>query len=83
MFSAEFDYHKASSVAEAIQLLGAHPNAKLMAGGHSLIPLMKLRLARPSAVIDIGGVAARRSETEAPSVETLPMPTRPQIGALF
>ena len=45
MFSAEFDYHKASSVAEAIQLLGAHPNAKLMAGGHSLIPLMKLRLA--------------------------------------
>ena len=58
MFSAEFDYHKASSVAEAIQLLGAHPNAKLMAGGHSLIPLMKLRLARPSAVIDIGGVAA-------------------------
>ncbi|MDA0734565.1 MAG: xanthine dehydrogenase family protein subunit M [Chloroflexi bacterium] len=58
MFSAEFDYHKASSVAEAIQLLGANPDAKLMAGGHSLIPLMKLRLARPSAVIDIGGVAA-------------------------
>ncbi|MFQ6028041.1 MAG: FAD binding domain-containing protein, partial [Dehalococcoidia bacterium] len=58
MFAAEFDYHKASSVAEAIQLLGANPEAKLLAGGHSLLPLMKLRLARPSAVVDIGGVAA-------------------------
>lgn len=58
MFAAEFDYYKASSVSEAIQLLGSHPDAKLMAGGHSLIPLMKLRLARPSGVIDIGGVAA-------------------------
>jgi carbon-monoxide dehydrogenase medium subunit len=63
MFPAEFDYHKASSVAEAIQLLGAHPDAKLMAGGHSLIPLMKLRLSRPSAVIDIGGVAALKGIT--------------------
>ena len=58
MFAAEFDYHKASSVAEAIQLLEANPDAKLLAGGHSLIPLMKLRLARPTAVIDIGGVAS-------------------------
>ena len=57
MFPAEFNYHKAGSVAEAIQLLEADPDAKLLAGGHSLIPLMKLRLARPSAVIDIGGVA--------------------------
>ena len=58
MFAAEFNYHKASSVAEAIQMLEADPDAKLLAGGHSLIPLMKLRLARPSAVIDIGGVEA-------------------------
>ena len=58
MYAAEFDYYKASSVAEAIQLLNSHPEAKLLAGGHSLIPLMKLRLARPPAVIDIGGVAA-------------------------
>ena len=38
----------------------AHPGAKLLAGGHSLIPLMKLRLAAPPAVIDIGRVAELR-----------------------
>ncbi len=57
MFAPEFDYHKASSVAEAIQLLGANDGAKLIAGGHSLIPLLKLRLARPTALIDIGDIA--------------------------
>ena len=57
MFAPEFDYHRASSVAEAIQLLGASDGAKLIAGGHSLIPLFKLRLARPTALIDIGGIA--------------------------
>ena len=57
MFATEFDYHKARSVAEAIQLLGANNGAKLIAGGHSLIPLLKLRLARPTALIDIGGIA--------------------------
>ena len=57
MYAAEFDYYKAGSVAEALQLLGAHQGAKLIAGGHSLIPLLKLRLARPSALIDIGGIA--------------------------
>ena len=46
MYSANFDYHRARSLAEAQQLLAAHPGAKLLAGGHSLIPLMKLRLAR-------------------------------------
>ncbi len=57
MFAPEFDYYKASSVAEAIQLLGANDGAKLIAGGHSLIPLLKLRWARPMALIDIGGIA--------------------------
>ena len=57
MFAPEFDYHKANTVAEAITLLASHPGAKVMAGGHSLIPLLKLRLARPGAVIDIGGVS--------------------------
>jgi len=61
MFAADFDYHKATTVAEAIQLLGAHQDAKLLAGGHSLIPLMKLRLTRPSALIDIGGIADLKS----------------------
>jgi carbon-monoxide dehydrogenase medium subunit len=57
MYAAEFEYYKAGSVAEALQLLDSHEGAKLIAGGHSLIPLLKLRLARPSALIDIGGIA--------------------------
>ena len=56
MFAPEFDYHKASSVAEAIELLEANDGAKLIAGGHSLIPLLKLRLARPPVLIDIGSI---------------------------
>jgi carbon-monoxide dehydrogenase medium subunit len=51
---AEFAYHRPTSVAEALDLLAAHPDAKLLAGGQSLLTLMNLRLARPSAVIDIG-----------------------------
>ena len=57
MYAPEFDYHRASSVAEAIQLLGSHEDAKLLAGGQSLIPLMKLRLARPAVLVDIGRLA--------------------------
>ena len=60
MFSADFDYYRAGSVAEAGQLLAAQPGAKLLAGGHSLIPLLKLRLAAPEAVIDIGRIAELR-----------------------
>ena len=56
MFATEFEYHKATSVAQAIQLLSANPDAKLLAGGHSLIPLMKLRQVRAPVVIDIGGI---------------------------
>jgi aerobic carbon-monoxide dehydrogenase medium subunit len=57
MYSANFDYHRARSIAEAQQLLSSMPGAKLLAGGHSLIPLLKLRLAAPAAVIDIGRVS--------------------------
>ena len=60
MYPAQFEYSKAGSVAEAIQILQGDPDAKLIAGGHSLLPLMKLRLARPSRVVDIGGIAELR-----------------------
>ena len=60
MFAADFDYYRADSVAEAGRLLAAHPGAKLLAGGHSLIPLLKLRLAAPGAVIDVGRIAELR-----------------------
>jgi len=56
MFAPAFDYYRASSVAEAGELLRKYPGAKLIAGGHSLIPLLKLRLASPPAVVDIGRI---------------------------
>jgi carbon-monoxide dehydrogenase medium subunit len=52
---AAFDYVRAGSADEAVALLGEHGDeAKLLAGGHSLLPLMKLRLATPSVLIDVG-----------------------------
>ncbi len=56
MYPAQFDYHRASSVAQALDLLGSKQDAKLLAGGHSLLPMMKLRLAQPANLIDIGGI---------------------------
>jgi carbon-monoxide dehydrogenase medium subunit len=56
MFPSEYDYHRASSAQEAIDLLGRNENAKLLAGGHSLIPMMKLHLVQPALIIDIGRI---------------------------
>jgi carbon-monoxide dehydrogenase medium subunit len=53
-----FEYQRAGSVDEAIALLNRHgPEARLLAGGHSLLPMMKLRLARPETLIDINGLS--------------------------
>jgi carbon-monoxide dehydrogenase medium subunit len=57
VYPSQFDYYRANSVDEAVQLLNEHEGAKLVAGGHSLLPLMKLRLLEPSALIDIGRVS--------------------------
>ena len=57
MIPAAFDYERAESVEQAVDLLGKHEDAKLLAGGHSLLPLMRLRLARPSFIVDIDRVA--------------------------
>ena len=54
MIPASFEYRRAESVDDAIELVGADEDAKLLAGGHSLIPAMKLRIARPSMLVDIG-----------------------------
>jgi len=57
MYAANFDYVRASSIDEAVALLKQHGDqAKVLAGGHSLIPAMKLRLARPAFVVDIGRI---------------------------
>jgi len=54
MYSANFDYVRAESIDQAVELLSSHSNARLIAGGHSLIPAIKLRLDNPEMVIDIG-----------------------------
>jgi carbon-monoxide dehydrogenase medium subunit len=57
VYPSQFEYHKPSSVQEAVSLLSSNPDAKLLAGGHSLIPAMKLRLAAPGALVDLGSVS--------------------------
>src|SRR5919197_5450635 len=66
MYPAQFEYLRPSTIDEAVAMLVRHgENAKLLAGGHSLIPAMKLRLARPEVVIDIGRIAALSDIREA------------------
>ena len=58
MIPESFDYQRASSVSEAISLLQQYgDSAKILAGGHSLVPTMKLRLSTPGTLIDIGGIS--------------------------
>jgi carbon-monoxide dehydrogenase medium subunit len=56
----EFAYHKPSSVADAVKLLSADPEARPVAGGHTLLPALKHRLARPTALVDLSGIAELR-----------------------
>lgn len=58
MYPPKFDYYRASSVSEALDLMQEHEGAKFLAGGHSLIPVMNLRLADPGVLIDIGRIDA-------------------------
>lgn len=56
MIPGEFHYHQASSVDDAITLLNRFEDAKIVAGGHSLLPMMKLRMAEPAHLIDLNGL---------------------------
>src|SRR5436305_13824626 len=53
---AEFAYHRPATLDEAIELLAGSDDARPLAGGHSLLPLMKLRLAEPATLVDLGRV---------------------------
>lgn len=64
MIPAQFEYHAPTSVKEALQLLKTLPDAKLVAGGHSLLPLMKFRLATPANLIDLGRIVGLRGIKE-------------------
>jgi carbon-monoxide dehydrogenase medium subunit len=56
VFPTAFAYHRAVTVSDAVSVLAANPDAKILAGGHSLIPAMKLRLAMPGLLVDLGGI---------------------------
>ncbi len=60
MIPAPFDYEIAESVEHAVELLGAREDTKLLAGGHSLIPLLRLRFARPAVLVDVGRLDSLR-----------------------
>ena len=65
MYPAQFEYHTPGSVKEALDLLGRHKDdAKLLAGGHSLLPAMKLRLAQPKHVVDLRKVSGLKGIKE-------------------
>jgi aerobic carbon-monoxide dehydrogenase medium subunit len=57
MFPASFEYHRPNTLDEAVALLGQTEDAKILAGGHSLVPAMKFRLAQPKTLIDISRIA--------------------------
>jgi carbon-monoxide dehydrogenase medium subunit len=56
MIPAAFEYHRASSIDDALATLASANGGKLLAGGHSLVPLMKLRMSEPALLIDIGRI---------------------------
>ena len=76
MYSSNVDYYRATSVADAVKALQKNKGARLLAGGHSLIPMMKLRTAEPSMLVDIGrikglnGIKAGRKEVKRGALTT-------------
>jgi carbon-monoxide dehydrogenase medium subunit len=65
MYPAQFDYHTPGTIKEALDLLGKFKDeAKILAGGHSLIPAMKLRLARPGHLVDLRKISSLRGIKE-------------------
>ena len=83
MIPAEFDYIAPANLTEALRLLNEHgEDAKLLAGGHSLIPLMKLRLARPELLIDLRNVSELRGiRQEGDRLYIGPMTTHAEVAA--
>ncbi len=58
MITGSFEYHRPKSVAEAVKLLKKAKGSRVIAGGHSILPMMKLRMAMPSALVDLAGITA-------------------------
>ena len=60
MQTAPFDYHRPETIGEAVELLSSVEGARPIAGGHSLLPAMKLRVANPAALVDLGRIPGLR-----------------------
>ena len=60
MIPSSFAYESPRSLGEALALLNSNPEAKVLAGGHSLLPAMKLRLTAPAMLVDLGRIAGLR-----------------------
>jgi carbon-monoxide dehydrogenase medium subunit len=71
MYPAAFEYHAPATVKDALKLLGKLDDAKILAGGHSLVPMMKLRLAQPKNIIDLRRVTTLSGIKEDKSVITV------------
>jgi aerobic carbon-monoxide dehydrogenase medium subunit len=71
MLPASIEYYKAKSVDDAANMLRDNPDAKLLAGGHSLIPALKLRLNSPSMVIDVADIASMKGISESNGTITI------------
>src|SRR5262249_40102701 len=78
----QFNYHKATSVADAAALLGRNGDAKLLAGGQTLIGAMKLRLAAPPDLVDLGAIAELRGiKVEGGALTIGAMTTHAEVAA--
>jgi len=76
-----FDYHRPSSVGEAAQILSQKPEASLLAGGQTLIPTLKQRLAAPSEVVDLRGIGdLRKIEKSGSNIVIGAMATHAQVA---
>ncbi len=75
MIPRKFEYHRARSIADAVDFLAEHEGAKVIAGGQSLVPLMKLRIMSPTYLVDIGRLEELKYTREGPEGEL-------RIGAL-
>jgi carbon-monoxide dehydrogenase medium subunit len=81
MYPPKFEYYRASTVAEALALLAQHMGAKVLAGGHSLIPAMNIRLADPGVLVDIGRISELKGiSTHNGSVRIGPLTTHAMLA---
>jgi aerobic carbon-monoxide dehydrogenase medium subunit len=77
----DFNYHRPTSVADAVKLLKDHPDAKLLSGGMTIIPTMKQRLASPSDVIDLGAVGLSGISAEGSTLTVQACTTHAEVAS--